>query len=117
MGGAHSRRKGWAFENETKKALQAVGLRAERVPLSGKLPGHPDDLVVQLPTRDIRVEAKRRKKLAAYLQEWLGSCGVVVMREDRGVRYWLLTDEMMLTLLKDVELLRPKDGEAVVLRP
>lgn len=103
--GKASRDKGARYERELVQHLCQHGLDASRVPLSGAVDGYADDVLVCLGQTELRIEAKRRARLAGYLTQWVdGSAdGLVAMREDRGRTLWLVSDELMVRLLQAVE--------------
>ena len=93
-----SKVKGNRFEYEIVNEAKKRGLTAERAYASnGRALGEAEqvDVIIQ----GMRIQAKRRKSLAAYLQI---PCGVdaVVFREDRGDTYVLLRWEDLLDKLK-----------------
>jgi Holliday junction resolvase len=103
--GRASRDKGARYERELVQHLCQHGLHASRVPLSGAVDGYADDVLIRLSGTELRVECKRRARLASYLTQWVdGSAdGLVAMREDRGRTLWLVSDELMVRLLQAVE--------------
>lgn len=68
-----SRQKGDRFERECIKALAELGVKAERVPLSGGAIGgsFEDDLIVDVCGRTEHVECKTRKRAWSDLFGWL----------------------------------------------
>lgn len=77
-----SKVKGNNFEREIVKLAREAGFPAERAYASnGKSLGHAEE--VDLTVADVRVQAKRRKKIPAYLQIPAGA-DAVVFRQDRG---------------------------------
>ena len=107
---ANSHKKGSRFESEVVKFLIGAGHKAYKVLLSGAgntlddiVIGHSPHIV--RPT-DLRVECKIRKKLPEWIAEAMSSSGLVVMREDRGKRTWMLSDEVFLSLLGAYEKMR-----------
>ena len=90
--------KGARFELEIVHFLEENGIPARRVPLSGASASMPDDVLID--DTKFRVECKRRKKLPKYLVEWLDSCGLGVMREDRGSQLWFMTQDIFIELLQ-----------------
>jgi hypothetical protein len=79
------RNKERAYEHETEivKAAEAEGMSARRAWGSdGRALGLAADVDVEIDGR-VRVQAKRRKRLPAYLQV-PASCDAVVFRQDRG---------------------------------
>jgi Holliday junction resolvase len=85
-----SKRKGNRYEREVVADAEAAGLDAERAYASdGRSLGEAEACDVLIRRRDadvldtVRVQAKRRKTIAQYLQPPEGA-DVVVTREDRG---------------------------------
>jgi Holliday junction resolvase len=94
-----SKRKGVNYERELVNEARARGLDAERAYASdGRALGESSqvDLVVQ----GMRLQAKRRKKLASYLHVPYGADGVV-FREDHGATYVLIKWHDLLDKLED----------------
>ena len=84
-----SKRKGNGFERELVQQAQESGLVAERAYASnGRALGHAED--VDLLVNGKRIQAKRRKKLADFLQP-TDTVDAVVFRQDRGQPLVLLT--------------------------
>ena len=93
-----SKTKGNSYERELVNQAAAKGLCAERAYASnGKALGHAE--TVDLVVSGARVQAKRRKSLAAFLKPPEGA-DVAVFREDRGESYALLRYSDFLDLLK-----------------
>lgn len=83
-----SKRKGSAYERELVNEARAAGLPAERAYASnGRALGCSEE--VDLLVSGQRLQAKRRKKLADFLQIPEG-CDAVVVRQDRGETLVLL---------------------------
>ena len=101
-----SKVKGTNFERELVNEARKAGLVAERAYASnGRALGEAEqvDVIIRAPSKaskDVRIQAKRRKSLAAYLQIPPG-VDAVVFREDRGDTYVLLRWEDLLDKLKD----------------
>jgi len=77
-----NRNRGFGFEREIVNDAKAVGLDAVRAYASnGKSLGCAE--TVDLKIEDVRVQAKRRKKLASYLEIPDGA-DAVAFRQDRG---------------------------------
>ena len=96
-GGKRSKIKGAVFERELVNEAKKRGLIAERAYGSnGHALGEAEqvDILVQ----GMRLQAKRRKSLAAYLKIPKG-VDAVVFREDRGDTYVLLRWEDLLDKL------------------
>lgn len=81
MGGKAARRKGCEFEREVVKLLQAAGLAAERIPLSGAFGG--SFCGVPVLNQDRRLECKRRARAFGTLYGFLNGSYAVVIRDDR----------------------------------
>lgn len=91
--------KGFSYERELVNQAREFGLPAERAYASnGKALGCCEQ--VDLKIGDVRVQAKRRKKLADYLQVPDGA-DVVACRQDRGDTLIILRYEYFLELLRD----------------
>lgn len=97
--GKAQRDKGARFERKIVNMLKDWGLVAMRVPLSGAVATHPDDVVIEADAGDIRIECKKRKKISKYLTDYLNSCDLVCIEEDRGQTRWLVGNETMRRLL------------------
>ena len=95
-----SKRKGNAFERELVDEAKAVGLEAKRAYASNGLAlGQAE--TVDLMVGNCRVQAKRRKKIAADFRVPEGA-DVVVFREDHGDTFVLLPWEVFLQKLKNL---------------
>ncbi len=81
MSGRAPRRKGDRLEREVVKLLQAAGVPARRVPLSGSMAGYPGDVVVTVAGRDHVLECKARKSLPLYT--WLMNRDALILKADR----------------------------------
>jgi Holliday junction resolvase len=93
-----SKRKGSSYERELVNQAKELGLEAERAYASnGKALGCTEG--VDLKVEGIRIQAKRRKKLAEYLQIPDGA-DAVVFREDHGQSLTLIRYEYFLELLE-----------------
>jgi Holliday junction resolvase len=94
-------RRGSNFEREIVNKAREQGFRAERAYGSnGRALGESEE--VDLLINKFRVQAKRRKKLASYLQIPEGADGVV-FKQDRGPTLALIPLETLLELLKEPE--------------
>lgn len=82
--GKRSKRKGSRREREVAKLLGG-----ERVPLSGALDGHPNDVVLP---NGWRTEVKARKAGLAVLYGWIEDADVVAFRETGGE--WLFVMDL-----------------------
>ena len=74
--GKHAKRKGSRREREVAKLLGG-----ERVPLSGMLDGHPNDVILP---NGWRTEVKARKTGLGVLYGWLKDADIVAFREHDG---------------------------------
>ncbi len=84
MSGRRSRSKGARTERSIVKALQASGIAAVRVPLSGAVGGRfRGDIVLPLMGRDIFVEVKIRADGFRELYCWLNQRDVLIVKADR----------------------------------
>ena len=93
-----SKRKGNHFEREIVNQATACGIPAERAYASnGKALGHAED--VDCVIGGHRVQAKRRKALAAFLRP-SETVDAVAFREDRGETFVLLRLADWLNLLQ-----------------
>jgi hypothetical protein len=93
--GKPSRDKGRRYELEVVQWHKDLGLRAERVPLSGaaRYQGNSSDVDIYLPERGqdsgidyapLCCEAKIRAKLPKCWRDWLGENDVLFMRDNGG---------------------------------
>jgi hypothetical protein len=76
------KRKGDRLEREVVKLLQAAGVPARRVPLSGSMAGYPGDVVVTVAGRDHVLECKSRKDFKT-LYGWLQYRDALILKADR----------------------------------
>jgi hypothetical protein len=84
LGGRAPRQKGDRAERIVVRLLQALGLKAARVPLSGSAGGHfAGDAVVQLQGRALRIEIKCRGRGFKQTYDWIASTDVLVVKADR----------------------------------
>jgi hypothetical protein len=102
-----SKRKGNRYEREVVGDAEAAGLEAERAYASdGRSLGEAEECDVLIRRRDanvldaVRVQAKRRKSIAQYLQPPEGA-DVVVTREDRGDSLAVVPLTLFLDLLRN----------------
>ena len=85
MSGRRSRSKGARTERSIVNALQAKGIAAVRVPLSGAVGGRfAGDIVLLLMGRDLCVEVKARADRFRELYCWLNGRDVLVVKADRA---------------------------------
>lgn len=88
MSGRKSKSKGYRREIQVRDMCRAVGLEAERVPLSGAAPGSPGD--IRLSHRDGRfalcgeVKARANGEGFMTLERWLGDNDVLFLVRDRA---------------------------------
>ena len=84
MSGRRSRTKGARTERSIVNALQANGIAAVRVPLSGAVGGRfAGDIVLPLMGRDLCVEVKARADGFRELYCWLNERDVLIVKADR----------------------------------
>lgn len=102
--GKKSRTKGYGYEREIVNWHRDMGLRAERVPLSGgaRYQGGGHDVDIYKAGRDAPLccEAKRRKQLPAWLVGWLGSNDALFMRDDHGETLVVVPARVWVELVK-----------------
>jgi Holliday junction resolvase len=84
MSGRPSRDKGARVERGIVAALQAAGLAAVRVPLSGAAGGRfSGDVIMPLGGRDLCLEVKARADGFRKLYDWLDGRDVLIVKADR----------------------------------
>jgi Holliday junction resolvase len=84
MSGRRSRDKGARVERGIVMALQAAGLAAVRVPLSGAAGGRfSGDVIMPLAGRDLCLEVKARADGFRKLYDWLEGRDVPIVKADR----------------------------------
>ena len=84
MSGRGSRNKGARTERGIVKVLQASGIAAVRVPLSGAAGGRfAGDIVLPLMGRNLCVEVKARADGFRELYSWLDRRDVLIVKADR----------------------------------
>jgi len=99
MNGRTNRNRGFGFEREIVNEAKARGLEAERAYGSnGRALGCVEQ--VDCVVAGCRIQAKRKRKLAAYL-EIPDGCDAVVFREDRGKTFALIPWETLLSILEE----------------
>ncbi len=77
------KRKGDRLEREVVKLLEAAGIPAKRVPLSGSARGYPGDITATLPgLGEVCLECKSRRAFAT-LYKWLEHRDALVLKGDR----------------------------------
>lgn len=82
--GLKSKRKGYRLENELVNKLREMGLKAERVPLSGQCGSFVGDLIVN----NLKAEVKGRSNGFKSLYKWLEDRDILFIRSDR--KEWLV---------------------------
>ncbi len=82
MTGRAPRRKGDRLEREVVKLLQAAGVPAKRVPLSGSMAGYPGDVVANMAGRELCLEVKARRDFKT-LHAWLEHRDALILKADR----------------------------------
>jgi Holliday junction resolvase len=93
-----NRNRGFGFEREVVNKAREEGLEAERAwGSNGKSLGETEG--VDCLVAGLRVQCKRRKKLASYLRLPEG-CDAVVFREDRGATLAMIPLETLFQLLQ-----------------
>jgi Holliday junction resolvase len=84
MSGKRSHSKGVRTERSIVNVLQANGIAAVRVPLSGAVGGRfAGDLILPLLGRDLCVEVKARAAGFRELYSWLAERDVLIVKADR----------------------------------
>jgi len=84
--GKFSRDKGARVERKTVELLEGLGLKAQRVPLSGAAGGQfTDDILCRLRTWLFRAEVKARANAEGWqtLKRWMGESDMLFLIEDR----------------------------------
>lgn len=99
MSGRAPRQKGDRAERDLVKRLQAAGLDAKRVPLSGSAKGYPGDVAVRLGDRELCLEVKSRADFKT-LYGWLEHRDALVLKADRKDPLVVLKLSDALTLLE-----------------
>jgi hypothetical protein len=109
IGGAKSRRKGDRIERELVERHRAIGIHAERYPLSGasRFRGSGHDFDLYLCGRDEPPavgEVKGRKSGSGFvtLEKWLGAYDVLFLKRNNTDPLVLLPWRMWVTLLARV---------------
>jgi Holliday junction resolvase len=82
-GGRKPRQKGVRAERSLVKLLQAYGLAAARVPLSGAMAGYPGDLLLTVLGVPRVVEVKVRRDGSKPLYDWLEGRDLLIVKADR----------------------------------
>jgi len=96
----NSKAKGTGYENELVKKLEKAGFdKVKRAWGSdGRSMGEAAD--VDILADSIKIQAKRRKTIPKWLS--MGSCDVVMYREDRGITFVAMTFDDWIQCLKSV---------------
>jgi len=105
--GKAERAKGYRREAETVKLFRSWGLFAERVPLSGGTSYAKGDVdlypagFVKGVHAPLICEVKGRKKIPAYIREWLGHYDILIIHEDRQERLYVVSESTLRGMLTD----------------
>tara|TARA_R100000664_G_scaffold34016_1_gene53435 strand:+ start:7390 stop:7737 length:348 start_codon:yes stop_codon:yes gene_type:complete len=107
-----SKQKGNGYERELVNLIQDSGMKAKRAYASnGESLGHHAEVDLVFGNADYKVQAKRRKKIADYLQ--VGEhVDFVVFRQDRGDSLVLMDLYRLLDILKALENEQVTDGNS-----
>jgi hypothetical protein len=106
--GKMQRDKGYRVENNLVHKHQALGVGAERVPLSGGAGGsYTGDLILSVGEETFRAEVKARARAAGWvtIKNWLDTNDLLFLVEDRVPPLVLMTwetYERLLASLKEV---------------
>jgi hypothetical protein len=103
VGGRSPKAKGARFEREVVQLLQALGIAAERVPLSGAVKtSRRFNHDVSCPIRGIdqRIEAKRRARAFITIDKMLGGNFALIVRDDRSRPLVVMTLETFAELAR-----------------
>lgn len=117
MSGRKSRSKGARREREAVALLRAIGVRAQRVPLSGAVGAMPeggddelsvqfrDDLLCQVDGWLFRVEVKARANADGWqtINKWLGMSDALMLMQDRAEPKLVLPWRTFVTLIDHVK--------------
>jgi Holliday junction resolvase len=98
VSGRAPRQKGDRAERDLVKRLQAAGIDAKRVPLSGSANGYPGDVHAVLGGREMTLEVKSRKDFKT-LYNWLEQRDGLVLKADRKEPLMVLRLSDVLELL------------------
>jgi hypothetical protein len=82
-GGRASRAKGARRELEAVRILQAAGIAALKMPLSGSVDGFAGDITCPVLGVDRRLEVKARASDFSLIRRWLGDHYGLVLKTDR----------------------------------
>lgn len=83
MAGKKHREKGARFERAVVEAMNAFGMDAKRVPLSGAATGFKGDVVFSINGESKRAECKSRKDGFKVIRSWLGDNDILAIKDDR----------------------------------
>jgi Holliday junction resolvase len=102
MGGAKHRVKGSRIEREIVAAHLAIGIKAERIPMSGaaRFRGDSHDITLYCPD-PLRCEVKARKNGAGFatLEKWLAENDVLFLRRNNAEPMVVLPWRLLAKLL------------------
>lgn len=99
MSGRAPKQKGDRLERLVVSLLQAHGVNAKPVPLSGSAAGYPGDVSVTLADRELCLECKSRADFKT-LYGWLEARDALILKGDRR-------DPLLVVRLKDILELQP----------
>lgn len=94
-----SRTKGKRAEYQVRDRFQRLGLRAERVPLSGSSRLLKGDVAL---SGGLKVEVKSRKDDFRRIYRWLKDSDILVLKSDRKPYLVVMTFEALENLIKEV---------------
>jgi Holliday junction resolvase len=98
-----SKRKGNGFEREIVNLLQAAGIQANRVPLSGAVSGYEGDLRITVGGLERRAECKRRRRAFGTLTAMLGNNDFLFVRDDHCEPLVALSIETFCALVRELD--------------
>lgn len=107
-----NKQRGYELEKETVDAMRAAGVECKRVLSSGAFKHYDPDLEGDIKLAGhYTVEAKRKKSGFKFLYDALDqdSADLVVVRQDRARRIWILEEDTLIDLLTKAGLVS-KDG-------
>jgi len=93
------RSRGYRSEKRAEKVLGRYGFR--RVPLSGRAPSWPGDLVRENGKAVARIENKRRKRGFLLLRRWLSGADALRLDSPGEEPLYILREEVFLRLLEE----------------
>lgn len=92
MSGRAPKQKGDRYERDRVNALQALGIFAERVPMSGAAGGsYDEDLIVAVQNEDWKVQCKVKNDRFGNFYEWLKTARAVFFKRDRDKTLVVMT--------------------------